>query len=129
LNRGDFQALAEVRLVESKTLLDAGRFDGAYYLAGYAVECALKACISRLTREFDFPPDRRTVDNIYTHNLVRLVTGAGLEALLEEQVAADPEFKVNWTTVRLWSEESRYTRTNREDAEGLYNAIADAEHE
>jgi HEPN domain-containing protein len=79
LNRGDFQALAQIRLVEAKTLLDTGRFDGAYYLAGYAVECALKACISRLTREFDFPPDRRSLENIYTHNLVRLVAGTGWE--------------------------------------------------
>jgi HEPN domain-containing protein len=43
LNRRDFQELALVRLNEAKVLLDAGHFDGAYYLAGYAVECALKA--------------------------------------------------------------------------------------
>lgn len=43
LSRSDFQRLADVRIAEAKVLLDAGMWDGAYYLAGYAVECALKA--------------------------------------------------------------------------------------
>jgi HEPN domain-containing protein len=30
-------------------LLEAGLYAGAYYLAGYAVECALKACIAKKT--------------------------------------------------------------------------------
>lgn len=40
MNRSDFQQLPEIRLRESQALLDASCFDGAYYLAGYAVECA-----------------------------------------------------------------------------------------
>ena len=55
MNRQDFQALARVRLEEAKALRDAGRPAGAYYLAGYTVECALKACIAKRTREHDFP--------------------------------------------------------------------------
>ncbi len=43
--RAEFQQLAEARLEEAKTPLDAGKWDGAYYLAGYAVELALKASI------------------------------------------------------------------------------------
>jgi HEPN domain-containing protein len=56
MNRTEFQSLAEVRIREAKALLDAGLWDGAYYLAGYAVECALKACIAKRTRAEDFPP-------------------------------------------------------------------------
>ena len=38
MNRKDFQELSRIRLKEAKALLDLGLWDGAYYLAGYAVE-------------------------------------------------------------------------------------------
>ena len=37
-------------------LLKAGRYACAYYISGYAIECALKACIARKTNQDDFPP-------------------------------------------------------------------------
>ncbi len=54
-------------------MLDNGLYEGAYYLAGYAVECAIKACIAKQTKRYDFPPDRRTVDKIYSHDLEDLI--------------------------------------------------------
>jgi hypothetical protein len=52
VNRSDFQKLAMDRIADAKALLAAKRWAGAYYLAGYAVECALKACVLvRLTAE------------------------------------------------------------------------------
>ena len=42
LNAEDFRKLAEIRLSEAQALLDNRKFDGAFYLAGYAVECGLK---------------------------------------------------------------------------------------
>jgi HEPN domain-containing protein len=47
MNRADLQSLSNLRLADARALLSAGRFAAAYYLAGYAVECALKACIAR----------------------------------------------------------------------------------
>jgi hypothetical protein len=38
MNRRGLQELAELRASEAKALLDAGVYDGAYYLAGYAVD-------------------------------------------------------------------------------------------
>src|SRR5207248_2168644 len=38
MTRTQFQELAEVRIAEAAALLAAGLWDGAYYLAGYAVE-------------------------------------------------------------------------------------------
>jgi HEPN domain-containing protein len=55
MNRGDFQELSIIRLQDAKILLDNKCYDGAYYLSGYVVECALKACIAKKTREHDFP--------------------------------------------------------------------------
>ncbi len=43
MDRKDLQDLSKVRLKEATALLKAGLFGGAYYLAGYAVECALKS--------------------------------------------------------------------------------------
>src|SRR4051812_17677734 len=80
VNRTDFQALADVRIDEAKVLLDQGMFDGAYYLAGYAVECALKSCIARLTIEHDFPP--RNTGDYYSHQVGKLVRTAGLTVQL-----------------------------------------------
>ena len=56
--RADFKALADERLEEAKALLDEGKWDGAYYLAGYAVELASKACIIKNLLETDVFPDR-----------------------------------------------------------------------
>jgi hypothetical protein len=39
-----------VRLAEAEALMNLGHADGAYYLAGYAVECGLKACIAQETQ-------------------------------------------------------------------------------
>lgn len=55
MNRADLQNLAELRINEAKLLLDRGFYQGAYYVAGYAIECALKACIAKKTQQFDFP--------------------------------------------------------------------------
>src|SRR5258706_177764 len=43
MNRFDLQKMAEERIADAAALLDAKRFQAAYYLCGYAVECALKA--------------------------------------------------------------------------------------
>jgi len=56
--RKDFQRLAELRAKEAATLAKTGNQQGAYYLAGFAVECALKACIAKKTRRHDFPADK-----------------------------------------------------------------------
>ena len=107
MNRIDFQEIAEIRLRESKDLLAAGFPDGAYYLAGYAVECALKACIAKRTREHDFPEKKLVIDS-HTHDLGKLLDLAGLSDLLKKDVAGNIELKLDWETVREWSEQSRY---------------------
>ena len=60
MNRKDFQRLSALRLKEAKALL--GYFHGAYYLTGYAAECALKACIAKRTQKYNFPDKHRTAD-------------------------------------------------------------------
>src|SRR6266496_3045339 len=107
MNRGDFQQLARIRIREAKVLLDSGNYEGAYYLAGYAVECALKACIAKQTKRYDFP-DKRLANAIHTHNLTTLVEFAGLEADLRNNAQMHKAFEDNWKVVKDWSETTRY---------------------
>lgn len=128
MNRRDLQALTITRLAEAQTLLDAGMHDGAYYLAGYAVECALKACIARRTRTHDFPPKPVDVRNMYVHNPAALVRAAALTKILDDRIRACSVFDDHWTVVSEWSEESRYDRWTFASASRLIEAISDPQH-
>lgn len=116
-----------MRLTEAKALLNWKHHDGAYYLAGYAVECALKACIAKQTKRYDFPNKRIAIDS-YTHDLNQLIRVAGLQAALATEIRRDANFEVNWAIVKDWNEESRYERHDAAAARGLYLAIADTRH-
>lgn len=120
--RRDFRALAEVRAEEARILLRGRRPLGAYYLAGYAVECALKACIAKQRKRFEFPPKRRSVEKMYSHDLDTLVDVAGLESQLQDEIKKNPEFARNWNTVKDWTAESRY-ETSGLNGKELYNAV------
>ena len=126
MTRSDFQQLAKLRLREAKLLLQANAPDGAYYLAGYAVECALKACISKQTLRHDFPDLKRARDS-YTHNAKALVLVAGLKSPFEE-VMRQSEFATRWEIVIQWSEESRYSSHSQREAFDLIDAIENRRH-
>lgn len=119
--------MSEVRLTEAKSLLNGRHYDGAYYLAGYVVECALKACIAKQTKRYDFPNKKIAIDS-YTHDLNQLVRVAGLQAALAAEIRRDANFEVNWAIVKDWGEESRYERHDAAAAKGLYLAIAATKH-
>jgi HEPN domain-containing protein len=56
------QELAELRLKDAEILLAAHRWDAAYYLLGYCIECALKACVARQFKE-RVVPDKKLVNS------------------------------------------------------------------
>jgi HEPN domain-containing protein len=80
--RKDFKALADLRIAEARILLANHREQGTYYLAGYAVECALKECIAKKTKKSQFPPKVDDVREIYSHRLDKLISVAGLDAVV-----------------------------------------------
>ncbi|MDM8551715.1 HEPN domain-containing protein [Desulfobacterales bacterium HSG2] len=122
MNRDDLQKLSRIRVKEAKVLLDSGYFNGAYYLLGYSVECALKACIAKQVMRYDFP-DKQLTTGSYTHNLNHLITTARLRDELDDEIRNDPDFQTNWTIVRDWSEQSRYIHeTSEAEARSLYSA-------
>ena len=102
--KADFQKLADMRIREAKALLDAKEWDGAYYLAGYAVECALKACIIKRLNSSDLWPEKSFMENCYKHDLKVLLRQADLETAMN---SAGPVVG-RWSQVKEWSEQSRY---------------------
>ncbi len=102
--KADFQLLAEKRLREARALLAAGEPDGAYYLGGYAVECALKACIIRKLNTSDEWPDRNFSELCYRHELAALLKVATLDGPMALEVGV----LAKWGQVKDWRETSRY---------------------
>jgi HEPN domain-containing protein len=127
VNRAELQRLAIERIGDAKALLAARRWSAAYYIAGYAVECALKACIAKLMKSEEFP-DKKFADKCWTHNLIQLLDLAGLKSHFDTAQLADRRLTRNWETVKEWTEESRYIRTSKAEAEKLYEAITDRKH-
>lgn len=129
MNRTDFQKLAIMRAEDAKTLLDNGRYEGSYYLAGYSVECALKACIAKLTKEHDFPPPRKIVEAVYSHDIDQLMRASGLRSEFDARTKVDTVLARNWSEVSDWSEQARYQAAITEPmARGIYAAITDGTH-
>ena len=94
MNRNDLQNLSRLRVRESRVLLDNRCFAGAYYLLGYAVECALKACIAKQVKQHDFP-DRKLINDSYTHDLEKLLNLSGLKEELLRAAQSQPSLAVN----------------------------------
>jgi len=103
MNKNELESLAAIRIKEAEILLTANCYHGAYYLAGYALECILKACIAKQVKEFDFP-DKKLANDSYTHDLAKLLITAGLRQELGKQENQNEEFKLNWAVVNKWSE-------------------------
>jgi len=125
MNRKDLQVLAETRLAEAQVLLKARKYSGAYYLADYALECALKACIAKQIKRYEFP-DKKRVNDSYTHNLKDLLVLSNLNQALGDRCVADRTFRANWDLVTQWSEKSRYELADRARTMALISAIMDS---
>jgi hypothetical protein len=127
MTRVKWQQLAKRWLVDAKCLLDGRRWSSAYYLAGYAVECGLKACI--VARVGGAPElifeDRRFSEKCWTHEVMDLVKLANLEARRVADEAANPLLRDNWLVVKDWSEHDRYHTVPHHKATSLYAAITD----
>jgi hypothetical protein len=99
------RAIARARVRDAQALLSARRFDGAYYLAGYAIELALKARICRTLRWAGFPETSKEftgLQSLRTHDLEILLRFSGVEAPIQATR------KKEWSVVVKWNPEKRY---------------------
>ncbi len=106
-------------------MLAHGRYSNAYYLAGYAVEIALKAVIAKQFRP-GVIPDKGLVNSIYTHDVRELLGLANLGAELKPKAAPQP-LASNWSIVSQWSEASRYDIIEESRARELLEAVGEAQ--
>lgn len=126
MDREAWKQLAHARLEDAQVLLAEGRFGGSYYLSGYVIECALKACISKQTRQYEFP-DKTRAQRSHSHDLEQLLRVSGLEPQLREREDADAAFAVSWTVVKDWAPGVRYQVAGEKKARNLMNAVIDSE--
>lgn len=126
LTRLDFQNVAMERLEDARQLLDAGRWAGSYYLAGYAIECALKARVSKLTQAETFPP--RDTKLHYSHDLNKLLAIGGLDTEFAVAQKENAALRDNWKIVKDWTEESRYLSKGEAQARELVLAVSDPQN-
>ncbi len=126
LDRESFQSLALSRLEDAEVLVANQRFAAAFYLVGYVVECGLKACIARKTREHEFPNRSRVIKS-YSHDLTQLREVA--QVPFKEEFASDRRLEENWSLVgNNWSEQKRYEMAAKTEAEDLLRAVNDPDH-
>ncbi len=125
MNRAQLRQLAEDRLLDAERLLAGDRWAGAYYLAGYAVECGLKACImAHVEAVGAIFQDRKFSEKCWTHDLEELLKLGNLKPALDADAAVNPSLSTNWALAKDWKETSRYEQKTQLEAQALYDAIA-----
>ena len=128
MDRKKLQGLAKMRLKDAQILLGRKRWSGAYYLCGYSIECALKACLLRHLGESDAvfgnPDYRKLLADCWTHDLVKLVDLAGLKTKLDSECSANSAFRGFWGQTKAWKETSRYQELAEAEARALYEAVS-----
>lgn len=127
----EIKNLAYLRLSEAEILCDAGKYDGAFYLAGYSVELMLKAKVCQhwdidglFSKDFMLDDISKAIigevkTSIQTHDLKILFIYSGL--VKKFQLAKDNNAKLMKTYGYLmsistnnnnqriqWSEQARY---------------------
>ena len=128
MDRKQLQNLAKARLKDAKALLGRRRWSGAYYLCGYVIECALKACLLGHLGEsgavFGDHNYLKKLMECWTHDLVKLMSLSGLEADFGMARGASPALESFWTITKEWEESSRYQDKSEAEAKLLFEAIS-----
>lgn len=119
----ELRSISSCRVDDALTLLDSGRFDGARYLCGYAIELALKARICDTLGWSKYPHSRREFENLNsfkTHNLDVLLHLTGREVEIKRKHF--PE----WSNINTWDPESRYLPVGSLNHDEVKRFISDA---
>jgi HEPN domain-containing protein len=125
VNRTQWKNLAEDRILDAQLLVNSGRASAAYYLAGYSVECALKACImAHVEATGVIFQTKNFSEQCWTHDLKALLILADLEPEFNRDAKSNPDLFSNWVIVQKWTESSRYETKSTTDAQKILDAIS-----
>jgi hypothetical protein len=136
MNRADLQKLAIERILDARVLLDGKRWPFAYYVTGYAIECALKSCLlARMIHTAWIFEERWDAKVCLTHDFGKLIDLGALRIELNDQLAASAAaaaaaggptgglFVRHWGTVTQWAPSSRYMAKSQKDAQDIFEAV------
>jgi len=123
MTRTGLRELSRLRLREAEALYRAHLYDGCVYLAGYAIELALKARICRVLRVKEYPLSGEIGRTFKIHSLDELKVLAGLSG--EIDVNKNKALFDNWSRAVEWDPEQRYDAPGKYDA-GKAGAILDS---
>ena len=119
LTRRELISIAKARLTDASILCGQGRYDGAVYLCGYAVELRLKYCICKALKWSGFPSIKKELEGYLSfkiHDLDILLHLSGREVKVKTGFLAD------WSNVAAWDPEARYNvigKVTRVEAETM----------
>jgi len=119
-----FKKLSQKRIREALILLSGRQYSGAYYLAGYSIELALKACYCKNIPEKSFPPKKDIHTKLYSHDLNGLLDVSGIKSKFEAIIHGNGDIGSNWSVVKDWNEQSRYSVILKDEAKSLVEAIS-----
>jgi hypothetical protein len=116
------------RKQDAEALHNAGRWTGAMYLAGYAIECALCAAICLQEDKFNIKDTKayKKIQSTQMHNLASLLEQL---PILEKTILLkrNSEYKVAWDTItNLWQKDAlRYWDKlgSKDDSKRLIDAV------
>lgn len=97
--------LIEEKLADAQALYESGRYDGAFYICGYAVEIGLKKKICETLGWDEYPgngKDPSKYTSFKTHDLEVLLSLSGVE---KRKVS----FMAEWSIIMKWNPEIRYS--------------------
>lgn len=119
----DFERTAQARLEDARVLHRSGRYDGAVYMCGYAVEIALKSRMCRTLGWEGFPETSGEFSEmrlIHTHDLGLLLQLSGMKPTIRQNHFSE------WSAISDWEPQVRYRMSgtaSEADAELTVNAI------
>ncbi len=122
IQTNDIKEIARARLQDADILLSSGRYDGAIYLCGYAIELALKARICQTLKWSGYPQTNaefKDYQSFRTHDLDVLLHLTGCEQHIKTKFLAE------WSAVAQWNPTARYQpvgTTNETDAKLMISA-------
>lgn len=115
----DLETIAQARLLDAEALITAGRYDGAIYTGGYAIELLLKARICKTLEWADFPDTSQNYRSFRVHDLDVLLHLSGIENKIKRNHMTD------WSNVITWDSESRYktSSASQSNATTMLNSV------
>ena len=84
--------------------------------------------MQKKTKRYEFPPEKKAIEEIYTHEPNKLIKAAGLGVKLDENMKRNKAFAKHWGLVKDWKESSRYEKHNEKKARDFFSAVADKKH-